>query len=265
MKFPSLGSATPDRRAVSRAFDQGPAILAVPFRQASGGRARSLLSPRERAELAQIAAYITVQKGTRIFREGDPAECIYVIANGYVRTSCALPNGTTHVTSFRSTGDLLGLAAEGRYVETAEAIATISTYQIPLGALEALLRADGSIGLRLLCKLCSMVVTEQCHALILGRNDALGRVAMFLQMLEQAQRTRGWHTATIYLPMSRADIAAYLGLSVEAVSRALSALQQQGIVCLRTKRQMRVTNRPQLEELIGGWRTRRSAAARAKP
>jgi len=258
----SRPTTSPDLPAASRARDPGPAIVAVPFRHASSGRARTLLSPRERAELARISAFLTVRKGEELYREGEAAEFMYIVTNGYVRTQRAESGGVPRVTAFRSAGDLLGLAAEGHYVESAQAIATSSAYRVPLGALEALLHTDGELSLRLLCKLSSVVVAEQRHAMILARTGATGRVAMFLETLEQAQRERGRETELIFLPMSRADIAAYVGLSLEAVSRALSNLQAQGAVSFRTKRQLRVTDRRRLQELIAGRRQARRARAR---
>ena len=260
MDHSSRTSAKSDPPPLAGGIDQGPAIFAVPFRRPSRGKAQSLLTPKDRAALAAISTRMTVRKGTQLFGEGDAAALVYIIANGYVRTSRKLPNGAARVTSFRSAGDLLGLAAEGRYVETAQAIATTSAYQVPLDALEEWLRQDGSLGLHLLCKLASTAVAQQDHALILGRADALGRLAMFLEMLEQRQHERGWDTEVIYLPMSRADIADYVGLSVEAVSRALTALREQEVVSCRTTRQFRVTDRPRLKALIGGRRRRAGSA-----
>lgn len=266
MRFQSRTPAKPDRRPVSfaGAFEPGPVIVAVPFRQSSSGKARSLLSLRERTALAEISASVTVRKGTQIYREGDAAEFVYIITNGYVKTWRSLPNGTTRVISFPSAGDLLGLAAEGRHVESARAIATTTAYRVPLEALETLLSTDTSLSLRLLCKLANIVVAQQRQAMILGRNDALGKLAMFLHMLEQLQRERGWDTEIIYLPMSRSDIADYVGLSEAAVSRALTALHEQGVVSFRTKRQLHLTNRPRLQELIGCRRSGRSVSARTK-
>ncbi|HUJ98056.1 MAG TPA: Crp/Fnr family transcriptional regulator [Stellaceae bacterium] len=252
---------TPPRRAAG--LDEGPALFAVPFRRPSRGKARPLFSPQERAALATISTHVTVRKGATLYREGDAATFVYVITGGYVRTVRRLPTGTERVTAFRSGGDLLGLATEGRYVATAQAIATTSAYQVPTAALEELLQTDASLALRLLCKLSSIVVAQQHHALILGRTDALGKLAMFLEMLEQRQHERGWDTEIIYLPMSRSDIADYVGLSVEAVSRAVSTLRAEAVVSCRTKLQFRVSDRPRFRELIGGGR-RRSRPAKPK-
>lgn len=259
MDHPSRTPAKSAPLPLARGLAEGPALFAVPFRRPSRGRARPLFSPQECAALATISTHVTVRKGTTLYHEGEAATFVYVITGGYVRTSRSLPNGAERVTAFRSSGDLLGLATEGHYVATAQAIATTSAYQVPTAALEGLLQTDASLALRLLCKLSSVLVAQQHHALILGRTDALGKLAMFLEMLEQGQRERGWDTETIYLPMSRSDIADYVGLSVEAVSRAVSTLRAEAVVSCRTKRQFRVTDRPRFRELIGGRRRSRPA------
>jgi CRP-like cAMP-binding protein len=255
---PSSSSA---QRVLSRAFEPGPTIVAVPFRTPSGGRARALLSPHERDALAQVSAHVAFRKGEELYREGEIAEFLYILISGYVRTERAASAGPARVTAFRSGGDLVGLAAEGHYLETARAIATCSAYRVPLGALESLLRADSTLGLRLLCKLASVVAAAQRHAMILACKGAVGRLAMFLDLMEQGQRERGWDADLVFLPMSRADIASHIGLSVEAVSRAFSTLEAQGAVSLRGKRQLRVTDRRRLRELIVGHLPKRHSRA----
>lgn len=260
MDLAARPSPNSDLTASARGFDQGPALLAIPFRQPSRGKAQSLLSSNQRAALAEISAPMTLPKGAWLYRAGDAASFVYIITNGYVRTSRALANGAQRVTSFRSGGDLLGLAAEGRYAETAQALATTSAYRVPLDALEDLLRKDPSLGLRLLCKAASIVAAQQNHAMILGRPDALGKLAMFLELLHRLQRERGWETEMIYLPMSRSDIADYVGLSIEAVSRTLTTLRERRVVVFRTSRQLRVLDAAKLKELIAGRRRRPVAA-----
>jgi CRP-like cAMP-binding protein len=118
----------------------------------------------------------------------------------------------------------------------------------------------------LLCKLGSIMVAQQNHALILGRNDAQGKLAMFLDAWERGQRERGYDTEMIYLPMSRSDIAAYVGLTVEAVSRTFTAFAVHGLVSFRAKRQVRLIDRAGLHALIGvATRPRRTAHAPQNP
>jgi CRP/FNR family transcriptional regulator len=254
-----------DPRAVFRQRDPGPDLVAIPFREPTRGRARALLSPEERDALGGISTHFTVRKGDEVYREGDAAGFLYIITTGYVRTERAQAAGPAAVTGFHAAGDLLGLAAEGRYVESARAIATSSAYRVPLEALESLLRSDGALSLRLLCKLASVMAAEQRHAMILARRGALARIAMFLEMLEGDQRERGRDTELVYLPMSRANIAAYVGLSIEAVSRAFGMLQARGVVTFRNKRQLRIANRHRLGELIRGRRGERPDAPPLAP
>jgi len=247
-----------------RTREPGPVLVAVPFRQASNGRARPLLSEAESAGLAGISEPVTFRKGAQVCREGDAARFVHIIASGYAKTSRTLPNRTIRVTAFRTAGDLLGLATEGRHVESARAITALSTYRVPLEALAALLGRDGTLGLGLLCKLADLLAAQQHHAAMLGRSDAVGKIAMFLDLIERFQHERGRATDILYLPMSRLDIADYLGLSEAAVSRTLTGLAATGVVEFRTKRQLRILDRARLASLIGGRRTARSDSARAR-
>jgi CRP/FNR family transcriptional regulator len=84
--------------------------------------------------------------------------------------------------------------------------------------------------------------------ILVGRRDAIGRVTMFLRMLEQQTSHEG-DASKIDIPMSRSDMANYLGLSLEAVSRACRALEQKGIVDFIGRHSARIVNRPRFDKL----------------
>jgi CRP-like cAMP-binding protein len=85
------------------------------------------------------------------------------------------------------------------------------------------------------------------HNVILARRDAVGRLAMFLVMLEQnAPR----HDSRIDLPMSRSDIASYLGLSLESVSRAVSRLERTSVIAFQGRHELRVLDRSKFERIV---------------
>jgi CRP-like cAMP-binding protein len=146
-----------------------------------------------------------------------------------VKTFQILPNGTSHISGFHFSGDVFGLAEEGRYLETAEAIVPSVVYKIRFSAFETLLSQNASLAVKFLCKLADSQRRKQHHALILDRDDAVGKIAMFLRLLENAGRPRG-AGGTTYVPMTRSDIAKYVGLTLEAVSRAVRALEDRGVV-----------------------------------
>ncbi len=228
----------------------GPLIAAVPFRGGGPGVPSPLLSAEERRRLALIASIANFPKGARLYEEGDEADCIYNVVQGEVKTFCALSSGKRRITAFLFPGDLAGLAENGRYVNTAQAVTPVTAYRLPLSALESLLRSDPELERHFLCKVCNELRAAQWHAVTLGRNDARGKLAMFVQMLEHSHspdRKPGGH---IHLPMTRSDIADYLGLSLEAVSRSFRRLQRSGIVRVTDLHNVRIVDRAQFERLV---------------
>jgi CRP-like cAMP-binding protein len=227
----------------------GPRIAAIPFRENSDGRLLQLLSERERSQLAQIASPVRLLRGAAIYREGTRADAIYDIAIGVAKTFRTLPDGTRRIAAFLFPDDLLGLAEEGLYVDSAEAVTSITAYRLPLGALENLLRSDPTLEFHILCKLCHELREAQRHVFILGRHRALPKVAMFVQMLARSEQAREEGAAEIYLPMSRSDIADYIGMSLPAVSRAFRVIERLGLVRFRDRRHLRIIDQAGLDSL----------------
>ena len=130
------------------------------------------------------------------------------------------PYCSKHVTAFLFADDMFGLSEEGRYTNSTEALTPLAVYRFPVSVLRSRLAKDADLEFHLICKLIHELRETQRHAFLLARRRALSRVAMFLQLLENLQVARGERTAEIYLPMNRSDIGEYLGMSLEAVSRA---------------------------------------------
>jgi CRP-like cAMP-binding protein len=228
----------------------GPSISAIPFRETSDGKITRLLSERERDLLAQISVTVRFGRGDRIYRAGEPASFLYNISAGVVRMYRTLPDGTRAVLRFLFPDDLLGLAAEGVYVNSAEAVTAMTAYRLPVPALENLLRRDATLEWHLLVKLCHELREAQRHAIILKQQGALARLALFLQMLDRSREARDGGTGEIYLPMSRTDIADYIGFSLAAVSRSFRALAARHLISFRDRRHLLITDRARLASLI---------------
>jgi CRP-like cAMP-binding protein len=227
----------------------GPSIAAVALWGASGGRRAQLLTEEERARLSVIASIVRFKKGEQIYREGDRADAVLNIVSGIVKSYRILPDKTERIAAFLFADDLFGLAEEGRYVNAARAVTAVTAYRIPVSALERRLRKDAVLEFHVICKLCQELRETQRHALLLGRKNALARLAMFFQLLEQHRTANGEAAEELYLPMSRSDVAAYLGMSLEAVSRSFRTLARRGVIAFRNKRSVKVTDRGQLESL----------------
>src|SRR6185436_3020398 len=121
------------------------------------------------------------------------------------------------ITAFLFVKDVFGLAERGRYINTVQAMTPSMCYRIPLEQLTVVLKADAELQFQFLCKAVHEVRSLQYRTIILGRRSAPGRIAMFLVTLMHRLQLDG---SVIELPMSRSDIAGYLGLTLESVSRA---------------------------------------------
>lgn len=228
----------------------GPSISAIPFQEASDGKITQLLSERERGLIAQIAVTVRFGRGETIYRAGDPGSFVYNISSGVARTYRTLPDGTRAVIGFFFPDDLFGLAEEGVYLNSAEAVTALAAYRLPISALENLLRRDATLEWHFLVKLCHEKRELQRHIILLEQRGALARLALFLQMLDRWREARDGATGEIYLPMSRTDIADYIGLSLAAVSRSFRTLAARHLIAFRDRRHLQIADQAGLAGLI---------------
>ena len=163
-----------------------------------------------------------------MYRAGAPADFVFVIAEGAVKSYRDLASGRRRIAAFFFPRDLFGLAEAGQYVNTVQAITPVRAYAISADALTELFHREPDIETQFLCKVVHVLREAQHHNIIVARRDAAGRFAMLLRLLQKQSPANG--RKNIALPMSRSDIANYLGLSLEAVSRASRRLERQGIV-----------------------------------
>lgn len=228
----------------------GPAIRAVdpwlPGNPARGSL-HQLLSDDERAQLATVATIVRFKKNEQIYSDGAPAEAIFNIVSGVVKSSS--PNGSQHITAFLYPQDLFGLSEEGRYVNSAVAVTPVTAYALPVPALRRKLSKDADLEFHVIAKLCHELRQAQHHALLLAQRHALPKLAMFLQLQEHLQSADKRPATEIYLPMDRKDIAEFVGMSPAAVSRGFRALAARRVIRFRDRRHLKVTDRNMLENL----------------
>ena len=189
----------------------------------------------------------TYAKGSEIFGENEPAEYIYQVKKGAVRSYKLLSDGRRQIGAFHLDGDLFGLTSRETHRFTAEAVVNTTLRLIKRQTLEATASTDRLLARDLLSMTTQSLQHAEDHMLLLGRKDALERVAAFL--LEMDKRLAD--SNIISLPMTRHDIADYLGLTLETVSRALSRLRRAGAVSFSgtTQREVAILNRSHLYSL----------------
>ena len=164
------------------------------------------------------------RKGNEIFGQAEPADYIYQVIEGAVRSHKLLSDGRRQIGAFHLPGDIFGLENGDFHRFTAEAIVDTTVRLVKRQSLERVAKTDPAI----LRSLRTMTTANLQHVenriLLLGRNTARERVAAFLMEMNGRLTSAG----VIALPMNRRDIADYLGLTIETVSRMFSAFERKG-------------------------------------
>ena len=209
------------------ALPTGPQILGRPFLKLDDERGRIRLTARQREQLIQIGTRLRLPRRTCIYEEESTANSVYVVTEGAVKSYRDLPSGKRSLCAFLFEKDLFGLAEQGRYVNTTQSITSVTVYRLPVGELAEVLKHDSELQFQFLMKVTHELREAQRRAIMINRKDAPGRLAMFIAMMHDRLSNGG---ARVPLPMSRSDIAAFLGLSLESVSRAAAELERRGLV-----------------------------------
>ena len=231
----------------SSSGDPAPLIRAIPFLD-SAAAAAPRLTDRQRQDLVAIATRLRLPARLTLYHEAAPAGWLFVVMEGGVKAFRDLPSGKRRVASFLFHGDVFGLAENGRYLNTTQTITPVTLYRIPLDKLTDLLRHDAELQFKVLCKVTHELREAQRRAIVVSRRDAAGRLAMFLLMIKTDLEDAA-DPGTIPLPMSRSDIADYLALSLEAVSRACAELERRKLVRFESRHLVRVLDAKRLDAL----------------
>jgi len=204
------------------------------------------------ARLAAAAVVTEVAAGSSFIEESRPALSFFNITRGTAKLFKLLPDGRRQITGFAGVGHFLGLAVSDTYAFSAEAIEPVRFCRFPRARLHALLDDFPAMEKRLLAVAVNELVAAQEQMLLLGRKTARERLASFLVM-QSRQGMACQHPRTRFpLPMTRGDIADYLGLTIETVSRTLTRFRGEGLVEIPGQSELIILNRRALESLAGG-------------
>lgn len=217
-----------------------PTIWAVPFGRAARGEAVELLSPREQRQVAAVATLVQAPRNRLLCEEGQPALSIFNLVEGVVESCLPQPDGRRQVLAFLFAHDLFGLSENGRYTSTVRTVTPVRAWRIPLDALEVLLRRDPTFEFHLLCKFHHDLRMAQRQMAALWHKSASSRLARFLILLARQMHPGTRHPDALELPMRRQDIADFLGLSAESVSRATRELSDAGVLRAESPRRIEV-------------------------
>ncbi len=208
-----------------------------------------VLTDAQREQLAALATRLELGPRTTIYREGMPAEHLFVIGSGIVKTFRDLPSGARHIAAFWFARDLFGMADAGKYAYSTQTVTAVTLHRIPVDTLTEALLDDGRLQFQFLLKVAQEIREAQRMRVALTRRDAPGKVAAFFDMLEREAGATDAGTE-IAVPMTRSDIAGFLGLSPEAVSRATRELERRRLVAIPNRQTVRILDRARFERLL---------------
>ena len=197
--------------------------------------------PQARALLAKCApgSIAFHPAGVTIFAEGDPSGALFLVEFGTVRICRLTADGRRQITSFCHAGDVFGLEAGDFHASTAESVDGAGIRTLHPSDEAGFTRTLLALALRRFARI-------QAHLLLLGRRNANEKMASFLLELAERQGRDG----VLHLPMQRADIADYLGLTFETVSRVLRVFKERDIVSLPSVDRIVVLDFEALEALL---------------
>lgn len=177
-------------------------------------------------------------RGSVLFRVGDPLGSVYVASEGSFKTVVVNPAGEEHVLGFHLPGELFGLDAVGSGRHRCEAVALSDAYvcELPFAHLAEIASRLPSLQQQLLRIIGQSADLDHDHVDVLSRRQAGERIALFLLSISERLRRIGRPADEFQLPMSRDEIARYLGLALETVSRGFTRLQDDGMIEVRGRR-----------------------------
>lgn len=221
----------------------------------------------DRASLNQIVQRARpLRKGAFLFRAGEKADCVYALRTGSLKSWRVTADGEEHVTGFFLPGEVVGLEslANGEHTQSAIALDTALVCRIPLEQYEKLSERVPAMR-RQLMKVMSRELHDAQERLADARHtSAPATLAGFLVNLADRFARRGLRSERFTLPMSRGDIASYLGLTLETVSRLLARFQGQGLIDVHA-RDMQILDADGLRDLarcsLHNCAAKRAAAA----
>lgn len=204
------------------------------------------------ARLASLTQVIEAAPGTSFISEGEPANHFFNVTRGTAKLFKLLPDGRRQITGFATVGHFLGLAVSDTYAFSAEALEPTRYCRFSRTKLRQLLDDFPAMEARLLQAAANELVAAQEQMLLLGRKTARERLASFLVAQNRQSAPYGQPRARFPLPMTRGDIADYLGLTIETVSRTLTVLRKEGLIDIPGPGVLIVCDRPALERVAGG-------------
>jgi len=194
---------------------------------------------------------VDYEAGQTVVFEGDRAANVYSLTSGLIRLSKLLPDGRRQIAGFLFPGDFLGITMEEEHAFTAEAVAPSALCRFPRRQFDDFVADHPALERRLYAVAAHELAAARQQLVLLGRKTASERIASFLLMLADRCPSMPAGDETDF-PMSRADIADYLGLRIETVSREITSLKTARVIQLTGRHSFRILDRGRLDQLAEG-------------
>jgi len=206
-----------------------------------------VLESGELAEFETLLEHIELPQRSVLFLQGDAAGYVYTVTRGCVRLSKDLSDGRRQVVGFALPGDFLGLSLDKRFGFSADALDSVTLCRFERKDFTGFLEHKPQMMRRMHEFAAHELTIAQDQMVLLGRRRAEERVAAFLLgwRLDFAQRLGD--AVTIDLPMTRQDIADFLGLTIETVSRQMTKLRKENVISIENNRHVTVHDLDRLE------------------
>lgn len=197
--------------------------------------------------LSTTSRPLDLLSATPVVMEGEEAEAVFTVMSGMLKLYKTLPDGRQQITGFATAGDVIGLAVGTGYAYTAETVTASTVCRMSRTALRRLMERHPAVQGRLLAMTSVELLAAQDQILLLGCKTAVERVSSFLLALSRRSRPLADGTPSVFLPMPKVDIGAYLGLRPETLSRVLRKLEGAGAITRLTNDRIRIENPAVLE------------------
>lgn len=208
------------------------------------------LPQEETRDLEAAAGKLSLPAGTTLAHEGAPRREVYTVTSGMLRQVRVLADGRRLVAAFLQAGDFIGLTGSLTHRHTIEAITDTALCAFPLQGMRALCERHPELSSGVLDRAFNALDASESNHMALARMTPLERLAGFLLDMAARQQQRGGAQDRVDLPMTRADIADHLGLTVETVSRSFTRLRREEFVHFDDPRHIELRAPERLRALV---------------
>lgn len=217
-------------------------------------RRMAVCSALDDSDLGALEAIMTSRKlgaNEMLVEEGDPKSRVFSLTSGMLRIYTSLADGRRQIAGFLVPGDYLGLADDDVYSQSAEAVVPSVLCAFSAKEMDGLMESFPRLKERLYQMTREALRTARDNQLVLGRLAPVEKLASFLLVLAARIEKRGGKANVVHLLMNRTDIADYLGLTIETVSRSFTKLKTQGLIQLLDANTVEILSRRSLASVAG--------------